>query len=107
MRAEPSWGRDGTGGLSCLPLFPLLAMSTSTRNGGNERGNGGKGGENGHNNGGNNNNALSGSKAFSEHVVLFTLVLNMLVDDAIPVINMFMFRTITRSSFYSHVIFII
>lgn len=52
-----------------------------------------------------NTNTASRSEAFSEYVILIFLVLNMLLDDAITVVSIFMFSTITRSYFYSHVIF--
>ena len=49
----------------------------------------------------------SRSGVFSGYITLFTLVLNMLLDDAIIVTSMFIFSTITRSFLFSHVMFII
>lgn len=52
-----------------------------------------------------NTNTVSRYGVFSEYVVIFTFVLNMLLDDAIHVISVFMFCTISRLSFYWHAIF--
>ncbi len=70
-------------------------------------GSGTGGGENNNTNVGNSNNNVSSSGAFSGYITLITLVLNMLLDDAIIVTSIFMFSTITGSFRFPHVMFII
>lgn len=55
----------------------------------------------------NTNTVLSSTEVFSGNVTFITVVLNMFLDDANLVINMFMLSTITRSIHGTHVMCII
>jgi hypothetical protein len=102
------WGAQGATTHYSSMSTSFITMSTDGGVNGGHVGGGTGGGENDNINGGNNNNSnISFSGAFSRYITLFTLVLNMLLDDAITITSMFMFSTITKSFRFSHVMFII
>lgn len=85
-------------------------MVTSTTTGNGRGGNGGNRGENGNGNSGSNNNnknnnVSSGSGAFSDYVLLISM-LNMFLD-AIVAVSIFMFITMQESFFIPYIMFII